>query len=47
MKKVGCRPPYWELQNNFQNCSSNLQLKNLGRETLYVLSYMLLGQFTY
>jgi hypothetical protein len=32
MKKVGCRPPYWEQQENIPNCSSNVQLKNLGKK---------------
>ena len=35
MRKVGCRPPYWEHLDIFPNCSSNLQLKNISKKKYY------------
>jgi hypothetical protein len=32
MKKVGCRPPYWDLQAGIPNCTSHDQLLRLGRK---------------
>ena len=34
LKKVGCCPPYWEQSDTVPNCTSNAQLKNLGRKQL-------------
>jgi len=34
MKKVGCRPPYWDVQATIPNCTSHDQLKRLGRKMI-------------
>ncbi len=34
MKKVGCRPPYWEVQATIPNCTNNDQLIRLGRQII-------------
>jgi hypothetical protein len=31
MKRIGCRPPYWDVQATIPNCTSNDQLRQLGR----------------
>jgi hypothetical protein len=38
MRKVGCRPPYWEMQSTIPNCTSNEQLESLGK---FVMSNLL------
>jgi hypothetical protein len=30
MRKVGCRPPYWDRQENLPDCLTNNQLRLLG-----------------
>jgi hypothetical protein len=32
MKKVGCRPPYWQRQHEVPDCTSTAQLQLLGKE---------------
>jgi hypothetical protein len=38
MKKIGCRPPYWQMQADIPNCTSNDQLKRLGIKIIDCLS---------
>jgi hypothetical protein len=41
MKSIGCRPPYWDMQADIPNCTSNDQLERLGRKIIDCLSIFL------
>jgi hypothetical protein len=38
MKRIGCRPPYWQMQADIPNCTSNEQLQRLGKKNIDYLS---------
>ncbi len=31
MKKIGCRPPYWDVQDTLPDCNSHDQLRSFGK----------------
>ncbi len=41
MKRIGCRPPYWQMQADIPNCTSDDQLKRLGKKYIDCLSIFL------
>jgi hypothetical protein len=41
MKRIGCRPPYWDMQAAIPNCTSNDQLISLGRKIIVYLAIFL------